>query len=150
MTDTCGSASRSVVGVDHAFATWTERIQMWWPRDHTLSGGPAAIVFDGRVGGRTFERTSDGNEHEWGVVTVWRPPDLLAYTWHLGVGPEGATTVSVRFSAIDRDRTVVEIEQSGWERLGAVAADLRRRNRTGWESLVPNFRSVVENLEKGA
>jgi hypothetical protein len=37
----------------------------------------------------------------------------------------------------------VEIEQSGWERLGAAAAELRDRNRSGWESLMAHFRAAV-------
>ncbi|HUJ65609.1 MAG TPA: hypothetical protein VLX59_08745 [Acidimicrobiales bacterium] len=47
------------------------------------------------------------------MITAWQPPDLLAYHWHLGVGPELATEVAVTFSPLDEGRTRVEIEQSG-------------------------------------
>src|SRR5262249_14393892 len=69
----------------HAFVTWTRRIAMWWPADHTVSGSPDSVVFEGRVGGRIYERAAHGEELDWGVVTVWRPPELVAYRWHLGV-----------------------------------------------------------------
>jgi hypothetical protein len=130
--------------VDHAFATWTERIGMWWPRDHTVSGSPASIVLEGRIGGRIYERTEQGDEHEWGEVTEWRPPDLVAFRWHIGVGDEFATDVAVTFAPVGVDATRVEIEQSGWERLGPAAAELRQRNHTGWSTLEPHFRAAVE------
>jgi hypothetical protein len=144
MTDALRVSFEVGCGVDHAFATWTERIGTWWPADHTLSGGSVLIVLEGRVGGRIYERTSQGEEHDWGVVTVWRPPASLAYRWHLGVGPESATTVEVTFSALDHDRTKVQIEQTGWERLGGAAPDQRNRNRAGWESLEPHFCAAAE------
>jgi hypothetical protein len=48
--------------VEHAFATWTERFSSWWPRGHSVSGDPAAVTLEPRVGGRIFERTRDGEE----------------------------------------------------------------------------------------
>jgi hypothetical protein len=130
--------------VVHAFETWTERIGTWWPRDHTISGSPLAIVVEGRVDGRIYERTEHGDEHEWGVVTAWRPPELLAFLWHLGVGEEFATHVAVSFTAQGTESTRIEIEQSGWERLGSAAEELRQRNRVGWTSLELHFRAAVE------
>ena len=147
MTDSLRISFEVACAADHAFATWTERIGTWWPADHTVSGAPIAVVLEGWVGGRIYERTRHGDEHDWGVITAWQPPDLLAYRWHLGVGPESATEVAVLFSPLDANRTRVEIEQSGWERLGPAASQLRSRNRAGWESLVSHVRVAVE---KGA
>ena len=131
-------------GVDHAFAVWTERVGSWWPRDHTISGAPTAVVFEGWVGGRMYERTAQGEEHDLGTVTAWRPPVQLGYHWHLGATPDAATEVTVTFSVLDESTTRVEIEQAGWERLGVAGPDLRRRNRVGWESLVPCVRAAIE------
>src|SRR5580658_5966046 len=81
-----------------AFAMWTERASMWWPSDHTMSGEHGLkIVFEGRVGGRIFERTRSGAEHQWGRITIWEPPSWLGYTWHLHFAPEDATDVEIRF-----------------------------------------------------
>jgi uncharacterized protein YndB with AHSA1/START domain len=129
---------------DHAFATWTEQIARWWPADHTISGAPATIVFEGEIGGRIYERGERGEVHEWGVVTAWQPPDLVAYRWHLGAGPDRATDVTVVFREVATDTTMLEIEQSGWERLGVEASELQQRNRAGWESLVPHLRAALE------
>jgi hypothetical protein len=148
MTDALRISFEVGCGVDHAFTTWTERIGTWWPADHTLSGEPVLVVLEGRVGGRIYERTAEGEEHDWGVVTAWRPPASLAYRWHLGFDRESATIVVVTFSALEQDRTKVQIEQTGWERLGEAAPERWTRNRAGWESLRPHFCAAAEAGER--
>ena len=103
-------------------------------------------MLEGFVGGRIYERAR-GTEHEWGVVTTWQPPVRLGFRWHLGVGPERATDVDVAFVPLGEHATRVRIEQSGFERLGDVAADARARNRTGWESLALHLRAAIERGE---
>ena len=144
MTDTLRFSFDVACPPHHAFAVWTDRIGIWWPRDHTVTGDPVAIVLEGRVGGRIYERTEQGVEHDWGVITSWQPPELLAYRWHLGVGRESSTRVTIRFSTIGESATRVDVEQSDWDHLGAAAEEARSRNRSGWESLVPHFRAAIE------
>jgi hypothetical protein len=128
---------------DHAFSVWTSGIGTWWPRDHTVSGKPDLVVLQSGVGGRIYERTFDGEEHDWGEVTVWDPPTRLAYLWHIGLDRNDATEVEIRFVARDAATTRVEIEHRGWERLGEVGAGRRDQNRSGWQALVPAFRSAI-------
>ena len=119
------------------------RIDTWWPRDHTL--GPAAVVvLQPAVGGRIFERDAQGVERDWGVVTAWDRPSRLAYTWHLGRGPEEASDVEIRFLAAGPDATRVEIEHRGWEALGADAETWRDRNEGGWATRLPWFVAAAE------
>jgi len=134
---------------EHAFSVWTSRIDAWWPSDHTVSGGPELVVLQGGVGGRIFERTSDGVEHDWGEVTVWNPPVRLAYRWHLGADRTAATEVEVRFVAQGSATTRIEIEHRGWERLGDAADQWRDRNRAGWSTLLPHFVAQLEKIGKG-
>ena len=130
--------------VEHAFDTWTSRIDSWWPRDHTVSAEAGlTVVLERAVGGRVFERTGAGAEHDWGEVTVWEPPTRLSYTWHLGADPAEATEVEIRFRPIGDGGTRVEIEHRGWDRLGAIAADRRGRNQAGWDSLLPHYLAAV-------
>jgi hypothetical protein len=134
---------------EHAFAMWTSRIGTWWPSDHTVSGDPELSVFlEGGVGGRIYERTAKGVEHDWGVVTVWDPPTRLGYLWRLGREQPDATEVEVRFVAQDAATTRVEIEHRGWERLGDVADVWRDRNRVGWETLLPHFSAAIEKGDR--
>ncbi|HEY7146902.1 MAG TPA: SRPBCC family protein [Streptosporangiaceae bacterium] len=128
---------------EHAFGVWTERLGTWWPRDHTVTGQPEQVVLQAGVGGRIYERGADGTEHDWGEVTVWQPPERLAYLWHIGRDQAGATEVEIRFLARGPGATRVEIEHRGWERLGAEAADWRDRNQAGWQALIPHFLAAI-------
>ncbi len=127
----------------HAFTVWTSQIGTWWPRDHTLTGDPDDIVLESGAGGRIYERSSAGVRHEWGRVTVWEPPRRLAYLWHLGRDRADATEVEIHFVDEGGERTRVEIEHRGWERLGDMADTLRDQNRGGWDSLLPHFAAAV-------
>ena len=130
--------------VDHAFSVWTAGIGTWWPPDHTVTGqADLDIVLESGVGGRIYERTSDGVEHDWGEVTVWKPPTQLAYLWHLGRDRAGATEVAIRFVAQGDAATRIEIEHRGWERLGSTGEQWRDRNRAGWQTLLPHFRAAI-------
>lgn len=125
--------------VSTAFELWTSRIDAWWPPDHTASGAAeTTIVFEPRVGGRLYERTAAGDEIDWGEVTAWDPPHRLAYLWHLGRDRSQATDVEVRFIEDDR-RTRVEIEHTGWGRLGAEGAEWRERNHAGWDGVFKHY-----------
>ena len=130
---------------EHAFAVWTGRIGQWWPADHTVSGETGlAVVLEPRRGGRIFERTTAGVEHDWGEVTVWEPPSRLAYLWHLRRDRADATEVEIRFLPHGDATTLVEIEHRGWEALGADGESWRDRNHGGWASLLPHFVAAAE------
>jgi hypothetical protein len=133
---------------EHAFSVWTSRIDTWWPSDHTVSGEAELVVLQSGVGGRIFERTSDGVEHDWGEVTLWNPPTQLAYLWHLGADRTAATEVEVRFVARGAATTRIEIEHRGWDRLGEAADQWRDRNRVGWDTLLPHFLGQIERGER--
>jgi uncharacterized protein YndB with AHSA1/START domain len=125
---------------DHAFQVWTSRIGQWWPADHTVTAEEGlTVVLEGRPGGRIYERTATGAEHDWGEVTLWEPPSRLAYLWHLRRDRADATEVEIRFIARGHTTTRVEIEHRGWERLGAEGEAWRERNYAGWSSLLPHF-----------
>ena len=122
---------------ERAFELWARRTSQWWPREHTMSGKSGfTVAFEPRTGGRIYERTPDGEEHDWGEVLVWDPPRRLAYLWHLGTERAGATEVEVGFSAKPDTTTVVTIVHRGWERLGV---DRRERNRHGWAGLLAHY-----------
>jgi uncharacterized protein YndB with AHSA1/START domain len=134
---------------DHAFYTWTNGIDRWWPADHTHTGPPdLQIVLEGRVGGRIFERTPDGEEWDWGEVTAWEPPARLVYLWHLKRDRAEATEVEIKFESIAPDSTRVDIEHRGWEALGAEGQTWRDRNMGGWATLLPHYQAVVATADR--
>jgi hypothetical protein len=133
---------------EHAFDVWTRRISTWWPLSHSVTGERGLqIVLEPRVGGRIFERTTTGKEHEWGEVTLWEPPHRLGYMWHLRQDRADWTDVEITFRPIDASTTLVEIEHRGWERLGGRGPDARNTNQAGWSGLVPHFVEAVRARE---
>jgi len=129
---------------EHAFAVWTTGIGMWWPADHTVTGEAGLdVVMQSGVGGRIYERTPAGVEHDWGEVTVWNPPTRLVYLWHLRRDRSDATEVEIRFVAAASGMTRIEIEHRGWERLGSAADQWRDQNRAGWQTLLPHFQAMI-------
>jgi uncharacterized protein YndB with AHSA1/START domain len=125
-----------------AFDAWTRRCAVWWPSSHTVSGDPAAVEFEPRAGGRIVERGHDGAEHEWGRILDWQPPTRLRYLWHLFFDPAEATEVEITFTAVD-ERTLVRLEQRGWERLGEAGPPRRDRTRTAWGAIIARFTSAL-------
>jgi hypothetical protein len=133
---------------EHAFATWTERFGLWWPPGHTASGDRDATVhLERRVGGRIFERTTDGREIEWGEVTRWEPPHLLGYLWHIRRTRDAATDVLVHFEDAGAEHCRIRINHTGWERLGDEGGSWRDANRGGWAGLLPHFKEAAERGE---
>lgn len=134
---------------DHAFRTWTARTTIWWPASHTVSAASGLeVIVEPRVGGRIFERTPDGDEHDWGEITAWEPPRRLVYLWHLRADRADATEVEISFSGADDTSTRVEIEHRGWDRLGAAGTGRRDANRGGWGGLLPHYIEEANRYER--
>lgn len=130
----------------HAFDTWALDTARWWPASHSVSIDPGLVVtLEPRVGGRIFERTPSGDEHDWGQIIAWEPPERLAYLWHLRQDRDDATRVEITFAGSE-EGTRVRIVHSGWERLGAEGSDLRNRNRVGWDGVLPRFVAACEDV----
>jgi len=128
--------------VEDAFDLWARRTAMWWPKGHSVSADPDLVVtIEPRVGGRIFERTPAGAEHDWGEVLAWEPPRRLAYLWHLRFDRSDATEVEVTFQPAG-DGTAVRIVHSGWARLGAKAGERRERNKKGWAGVLEHYRAA--------
>ena len=132
----------------HAFEVWTARTSRWWPVAHTVTAEAGLqVVFEGRLGGRIFERTPAGVEVDWGEITLWEPPQRLGYLWHIRADRADATEVEIRFTDQGDATTRVDIEHRGWERLGARGPGWRDANRGGWDGLLPHFRAACSSAE---
>jgi uncharacterized protein YndB with AHSA1/START domain len=144
MTDPLRISFDVACPVEHAFSVWTSGIGTWWPADHTVTGRPdLTIVLESGIGGRIYERTAEGVEHDWGEVTIWKPPTTLAYRWYLRRDRADATDVEIHFRAVPGGGTRIEIEHRGWERLGSSGQQWRDQNQAGWQSLLPHFTTVM-------
>ena len=128
--------------VERAFDLWARRTSIWWPSGHSVSADPdLTVTFEPHAGGRIFERTAAGEEHDWGEVLVWEPPRRLVYLWHLRFDRSDATEVEVSFEPAGGG-TSVTIVHRGWERLGAVAEERRERNKRGWAGVLERYKTA--------
>ena len=102
-----------------AFRVFTRDLGRWWPLHQGFSHGferKQAIFLDDHVGGRFYERFTDGTELEIGRVTRAEPPHLILFTWQ-SPSWEAATEVEVRFTA-DAGGTRVDLEHRGFDAPG--------------------------------
>lgn len=128
---------------DHAFQTWTAKIDKWWPKDHSLSGDPDPnVIIEGFVGGRIVERGTDGTEYEWGRITLWEPPAKLAYSWFAGAGPEMPTDVELTFTE-QNGKTIVGLVHTGWERFETDGDRWREANKRGWGDSLDGYQRFL-------
>jgi len=123
--------------VERAFEVFTRMIGNWWPLEtHSIGLENAeTAVIETRPGGRVYEIAHNGQETEWGTVTVWDPPRRVAFTWHPGRGVETAQEVDVRFSA-EGGATRVDLEHRGWEKLGDRMAEIVPQYDSGWDEVL--------------
>lgn len=138
--------------VDRAFAVFTEQMDRIKPREHNLLGVDIeATVFEARVGGRIYDRGTDGSECEWATVLAYEPPERVVFSWNISpswqieADPEKRSEVEVRFIAEDDERTRVVLEHrhldrhgEGWEgaRDGVAAPD-------GWGVYLSRYADLV-------
>ena len=125
---------------ESAFRRFTEGIANWWPTaTHSVGQQETVtVVFEGRTGGRVFERLSDETISVWGKVRVWDPPHRFTMSWHPGHGDDRATEVELRFEPVS-EGVRIRLRHSGWEVLGEEAEETCRRYTTGWDPVLARF-----------
>ena len=123
---------------ERAFRVFVNDMGSWWPLDKRsvsmISGKPAkSLRIEPKLGGKIVEIGHDDTEHLWGTIKSYAPPDALSMDFHIGMPPENASLVELRFTALDSDRTRVELTQSNWEAFGDMAEMMRGGYGSGWE-----------------
>jgi uncharacterized protein YndB with AHSA1/START domain len=119
-------------------------IGSWWPRTHSYGEGRAKdILLEGRVGGRLYERYTDGEEFVIGRVTAYDPPRRVVFTWK-GPDMEQPTEVEVTFHA-EGTRTRVELVHGGWDRVGTKVTHGMADFNRGWD---PVMQAYAAHLDK--
>ncbi len=139
------------LGPERAFELFTARMGEWWPLlTHSIAEHDAVGVrFEGRIGGRVVELTSDGTEHVWAEVRTWDPPHRVVLSWHPAVEPEAASTVEVRFVATGAGCRL-ELEHHDLEEHGEVGRNMREQYDPGWDEVLDRLdASISAAVETG-
>jgi uncharacterized protein YndB with AHSA1/START domain len=138
--------------VERAFALFTERFDQIKPREHNMLGADiAASVFEARVGGRVYDRGTDGTECQWGRVLAFEPPTRIVFSWDISPqwqiesDLDRASEVEVRFVADGPARTRVELEHRNLDRHGDGWQGTREgvRGDQGWPLYLQRFKAAV-------
>jgi uncharacterized protein YndB with AHSA1/START domain len=126
-----------------AFDIFTRQMRLWWPfAGHSCADDAEDVQFAARVGGAVTEISRSGQRHVWGCLTEWDPPHGFAMSWHPGAGPERASRLRVRFTAV-AGGTEVHLVHDGWE----VHGDAAQRNRdmydSGWPGVLKAYAAAA-------
>jgi uncharacterized protein YndB with AHSA1/START domain len=149
------SATMTVgVPIDRAFRVFTENFGSWWPSEYHIGQSEMVdAVIEPRVGGRWYERDTDGSECDWGRVLAWEPPHRLVVTWQINgqwsfdPDPEHASEIEVRFTEDGSEETVVDLEHRLIGRLvgGQAIHDTITEGGGGWIAILERYaRSIDE------
>jgi uncharacterized protein YndB with AHSA1/START domain len=150
--DTLHHATTVAAPVERAFATFSDGLAGWWPREYTWAQDTLeTIAIEPREGGRCFERGPHGFHCDWGRVLAWDPPDRLVFTWQIGPdrvpepNPAKASEVEVRFVADGPSATRVELEHRGFSRHGDGGDRYRAAmgSRLGWPLILDRYAAAA-------
>ena len=125
-------------GQAQAFEIFVSRMGDWWPlakrsMSMAFDRQPAkSLRIEPRLGGVIVETGHNGTEHHWGTITAYDPHDLLRMDFHMGMPPDRASHVEVRFTPLADDRTQVVLTHSHWEGFGDMAEMNRKGYVSGW------------------
>jgi uncharacterized protein YndB with AHSA1/START domain len=148
-SDTSVRTSISVEApIEEAFSVFTEGIGTWFPAEYNLlEVDIAERIFEPRVGGRVYDRGTDGSECHWARVLAFEPPDRFVISWDISphwqieTDPGKTSEVEVRFTSESPERTRVDLEHrnidrhgDGWEGLHA-----QLDSEGGWPGCVQRF-----------
>lgn len=138
---------------EHAFEVFTAGMGRWWLRNCSINPTKspiAEVVIEPRVGGRWFERGSDGSECDWGKVLVWEPSRRLVLAWQINAqwqfDPALTTEVEVNFNAQSSKATKITLEHRKLERYGDSASVVRDGLGGGWGGLLERYAAAVADM----
>jgi uncharacterized protein YndB with AHSA1/START domain len=152
-TDTSVQSSIVVEApMERAFSVFTEGIGSWFPTEYNLLDVEIAErVFEPRVGGRIYDRGTDGSECHWARVLAYEPPERVVFSWDIGpqwqieTDAERTSEVEVRFMPEAPERTRVELEHRHLDRHGDGWEGVRESvsSEGGWPGCLQRFAERV-------
>jgi uncharacterized protein YndB with AHSA1/START domain len=124
-------------GAERAFDAFTAEMTNWWPLEEISISKPDEVVVELREGGEIYE-VNAGVRHHWAWITAWEPPHRLAVEWKVDKDAPASTAWEATFDP-DGDGTRLTLVHTGWEALGAAAADARSSYGSGWGGVLARY-----------
>ena len=136
----------------HAFDVFTNGIDRWWPKSHSIGEGPALkVIIEPRQGGRWYSSHENGSEAVNGHVLHWEPPGLLVLSWEISAQwkPDARmqSEIELRFIAQGPKTTRVELLHQKFETMGEEDGKAMRGmvdSPGGWSGLLEAFKKEAE------
>ena len=129
-----------------AFEVFTRRVGRWWNAECSVNPSQAAredVVVEPYVGGRWYERATDGSECTWAKVLAWEPPDRLLVEWYAGA--DWPTEVEVRFTTVAPGITELRLEHR-LQRAGEAAETWCANYDGGWRQMLSGYERQVAEI----
>ena len=125
--------------VDHAFAVFTDKIDLWWPRGHRRNRDAALTLTDDAL----IEHASDGSVWIMADVAHKEPPHLLALDWF--PGSNGApTSVEVRFATEGAGTLITVTHRALVLEAKSIWPQRVTKFIDGWDNVLPALKHFIE------
>ncbi len=137
---------------ERAFEVFTRDFGAFKPAEHNLLQVPIAeTVVETHVGGHIIDRGADGSECPWATVLAYEPPERFVFSWDISpywqveTDTEKRSEVEVTFTALDEERTRVDIDHRHLDRHGEGWADVREGVSTdqGWPLYLSRYADLL-------
>jgi uncharacterized protein YndB with AHSA1/START domain len=135
-----------------AFEVFTRDFGAFKPADHNLLQAPITeTVVETHIGGHIIDRGADGSECRWARVLAYEPPHRFVFSWDISsrwqieTDPDRTSEVEVTFTALDDERTRVEIVHRHLDRHGEGWTRVRDGVSTdeGWPLYLNRFADLL-------
>lgn len=146
------------IPAERAFYTFVNHMGLWWPRQNTFGKeNTHTVIVEPVVGGRWYERSTDGTETAWGKVLAYEPPHRIILTWQITeqgtpeADPAKASEIEIRFMPLKPSSTSIELEHREFSRHGEEGGAIWREGMEssdgGWTNLLSHFAVLCEAEE---
>jgi uncharacterized protein YndB with AHSA1/START domain len=138
---------------ERAFEVFTRDFGAFKPPEHNLLSVPIdQTVVETHVGGHIIDRGTDGSECPWATVLAYDPPDRFVFSWNISpywqLEPDAGkqSEVEVTFTALDGDRTRVDIDHRHLDRHGDGWAGVREgvSTKEGWPLYLNRYADLLD------
>ncbi len=107
----------------HAFETFLNKMESWWPLDtramSRMAGSSVkSLMVEAKLGGKIVETSEDGSEYHWATIRKYDPFGYFSMDFHMGLPADQTGLVAVTFTALSDKSTKVELTHSNWEGYG--------------------------------